>query len=116
MENSLKHIGDNIKILREQSGLTQINLASYLKVDQSFISKVEKNERAITSDMLDKLSALFGISPDCFYMETLPGKRISIALRANEINVDDLEMISDINKIVLNLNFMTEILGEDDGR
>ena len=49
-------------------------------------------------------------------METLPGKRISIALRANEINVDDLEMISDINKIVLNLNFMTKILGEDDGR
>ena len=37
--------------------------------------------------------------------------RISFALRASEINEDDLETISAINRIALNSNFMTQLLG-----
>lgn len=116
MNNTLNPIGETIKALREQCGFTQMNLAKYLKVDQSFISKVEKNERDITSDMLDRLSSLFGIDPDSFYDDALPEKRITVALRASEINEDDLEMISVINRITLNLNFMTKVLGDRDDR
>lgn len=116
MNISLNAIGETIKALREQSGFTQMNLAKYLKVDQSLISKIEKNERVITSDMLDKLSSLFGITPDSFYSGSLPEKRLTVALRASEINEDDLEMISAINRITLNLNFMTEVLGDRDDR
>lgn len=116
MGNDMDSFGLNIKTLREQSGFTQMNLANFLKVDQSFISKIEKGERVITSDMLDKLSSLFGVSPECFYMETLPEKRITIALRASEVNASDLEMINAINKITLNLNFMTDLLGDRDDR
>ena len=43
MENKMLRIGENIKALREQSGFTQSNLAKYLNVDQSLISKIEKN-------------------------------------------------------------------------
>lgn len=111
MENEVLQIGNNIKLLREQSGFTQSNLARYLKVDQSLISKIEKNERALTSDMLDKLAALFGIAVEGFYQDTIPVNRISFALRASEIDEDDLKTISDINRIVLNLNFMTNMLG-----
>jgi len=39
-----------------------------------------------------------------------------VALRASEINEDDLEMISAINRITLNLNFMTKLLGDRDDR
>ncbi|MHC1720884.1 MAG: helix-turn-helix domain-containing protein [Clostridiaceae bacterium] len=116
MNNTLNPIGETIKALREQSGFTQMNLAKYLKVDQSLISKIEKNERVITSDMLDRLSSLFGIAPDSFYEDSLPEKRITVALRASEINEDDLEMISAINRITLNLNFMTKVLGDRDDR
>lgn len=116
MNNSLNPIGETIKSLREQSGFTQMNLAKYLKVDQSLISKIEKNERVITSDMLDRLSSLFGITPDSFYEDSIPVKRITVALRASEINEDDLEMISAINRITLNLNFMTKVLGDRDDR
>ena len=106
-------IGENIKALREQSGLTQSNLAKYLKVDQSLISKIEKNERPITSDMIDKLSALFGVPTNSFNGDTTPANRISFALRASEIKDNDLETISAINRIALNSNFMTKLLGGD---
>ena len=111
MNNTISRIGENIKALREQSGFTQSNLAQYLKVDQSLISKIEKNERPITSDMLDKLSALFGVTIDSFNADLIPTNRISFALRASEINEEDLETISAINRIALNSNFMTRLLG-----
>lgn len=111
MYNTISRIGENIKALREQSGFTQSNLAQYLKVDQSLISKIEKNERPITSDMLDKLSALFGVTIDSFNADLIPTNRISFALRASEINEEDLETISAINRIALNSNFMTRLLG-----
>lgn len=111
MNNTIGKIGENIKALREQSGFTQSNLAQYLRVDQSLISKIEKNERPITSDMLDKLAALFGVTTDSFNEESIPTNRISFALRASEINEDDLETISAINRIALNSNFMTRLLG-----
>jgi transcriptional regulator with XRE-family HTH domain len=111
MNNTIGRIGENIKALREQSGFTQNNLAQFLRVDQSLISKIEKNERPITSDMLDKLAALFGVTTDSFNGESIPTNRISFALRANEINEDDLETISAINRIALNSNFMTRLLG-----
>lgn len=111
MNGTTINIGENIKALREQSGFTQSNLAKYLKVDQSLISKIEKNERLITSDMLDKLAALFGITTESFNRDSIPTNRISFALRASEINEDDLETISAINRIALNSNFMTQLLG-----
>lgn len=111
MNSTIIKIGENIKTLREQSGFTQSNLAKYLKVDQSLISKIEKNERPITSDMLEKLSALFGVTAESFNGETIPANRILFALRASEINEDDLETISAINRIAMNSKFMTRLLG-----
>lgn len=111
MKDAINRVGENIKSLREQSGFTQSNLAKYLKVDQSLISKIEKNERPITSDMLEKLSALFGVPIETFAEESVSANRIIFALRASEINENDLETISAINRIAMNLNFMTRLLG-----
>ena len=110
MEDLLKRIGANVKALRDRSDLNQDHLATYLNVGQSFISKIESGERALTSDMLDKLSVLFGVTPEDLMSESTPESTISHSLRAREIHGEDLETISAINRIALNLDFMTTLL------
>ena len=110
MNNAVENMGVKIKAFREQGGFTQSNIANYLKVDQSLISMVEKGKRTLTSDMLDKLAALFGVQISAFEDAGAAVKPLTFALRAREINEEDLETISAINKIALNCNFMTQLL------
>ena len=111
MSSSLVNIGDKLKSLRESSGFTQSNIAKYLKVDQSLISKYETGERVLTASMLEKLAVLFGVNMTAFNQDKADQvKPVFFALRASEINEEDLEAISAINRIVLNCNFMTQLL------
>jgi transcriptional regulator with XRE-family HTH domain len=110
MNNVAENIGCKLKTLREHCGFTQSNIAGYLKVDQSLISMAENGKRALTSDMLEKLAALYGVQLSAFQeagMETTP---LSFALRASEITEEDLETIGSINRIALNCSFITKLL------
>jgi len=110
MKISLINIGSKIKILREKSGFTQKNIADYLNVDQSLISKFEAGERPISADMLEKLAALFGLDMTCFNEAAEDFSPLSFALRAGEITGEDLEAVSAINKIALNSAYMARLL------
>lgn len=103
------NIGKNINKLREKSNISQKQLATFLKVDQSLISKIEKNQRNITTDLLEKISSLFGVESNTFFCENLTAQPISFSFRTNGITSEDLETISYINKIALNLKSMTDI-------
>lgn len=107
-------ISNNIKALRESSGLTQANIAHFLNVDQSLISKIEKGERSLSSDAIEKLAYLFGVTVDDLESHELKSSNLSFAFRASDLTVLDLESISAINRIALNSEFMTNLLkGED---
>ncbi len=104
-------VGSNLKSLREGMGLGQKNIASYLGVDQSLVSKFESGERAISAHMLDRLSALFCcplpkiVTPDA-------GKpTLAFAFRANGLSGSDLEALAVINKIALNQLQMDRLAG-----
>lgn len=104
------YIGDRVKMLREKSGLSQNQIASFLGVDQSYISKCEANERQFNLDSLEKLSNLFGCTlTDLMNEESLP-TTLSFAFRSNVIEKDDLVVITDINKIALNIYQMRKLL------
>lgn len=104
-------IGQKIRMLRERSGLKQNQLAKYLNIDQTYISKIENDDRPITSDLLEKICYLFGctlnelLTKDISTIETL-----QFAFRANEVNDDALVSISDINRIALNIKTLVEWL------
>ena len=56
---TITDIGFKIKQLREKSKLNQTQLAVFLDVDQSYVSKCEKGERQLSLDSLEKLCNLF---------------------------------------------------------
>lgn len=103
-------IGNNIKILRDNMGFSQSTIARFLNVDQSLISKVEKGERSLSTDMLEKLACLFGISIDAIESNSIETSNLSFAFRASDLSAEDLETISAINRIALNSEYMAELL------
>lgn len=102
MKINIEQLGIKIKKIREGANLTQKHLADYLSVDQSLISKFEKGERSISSDMLENLATLFC----CPLSELLSEEKITpsynIAFRTNNIGNEDLAILSVINRIALN--------------
>ena len=113
--NKPEIIAERIKELRRGSGLSQTNLADFLHVDQSLISKIENGERGLSVEMLERLATLFGVNLSAFENADLPVAPLKFALRAGKLTAADMETISAINRIALNSEFMANLLmGEQD--
>ncbi len=104
-------LGSKFKMLRDKSGLNQDQIAQFLGVDQSYISKLENDVRQFPVDALEKLCSLYGcemadlLSPDDSLVDNL-----NFAFRSSSIQTEDLKAISDINRIALNLRQMRKLL------
>jgi transcriptional regulator with XRE-family HTH domain len=57
-------LSENIKAIREQKNLKQIEVAIHIGVDKSAYSKIEKGSRALTIDELQKVAQLFNMTTD----------------------------------------------------
>lgn len=104
----LKNVGRNIKKLREKSGLNQKQIAEFLELDQSVVSKIEKGEVNISLDLINKLANLF-----CCPASTLVLSNESLVsginYKSDLITREDLDSLALINKIVLNQFEMDKI-------
>ncbi|WP_346866636.1 MULTISPECIES: helix-turn-helix transcriptional regulator [unclassified Clostridium] len=101
------------KSLRESSNLTQGQIASFLNIDQSYVSKFEKGERKLSVDILEKMCNLFGCTLRYFESEDEKYTPMSIAFRSNSLQNEDLEAIAAINKVALNIRFINLMLEDD---
>jgi len=57
-------LADNIKNIREEKNLKQIEVATQIGVDKSAYSKIEKGSRALTVEELQKMAQLFNMTTD----------------------------------------------------
>ena len=57
-------IGDRIRQLRQNAGMTQAELARRLGISSSSVGMYEQNRREPSSDMLVKLGKIFDVSTD----------------------------------------------------
>ena len=111
MEANTKNI--RLKQLRKESKITQEQLAKYLDVDQTMITKLENGTRSLNVTLIEKICNLFGCS-DAYLMEEddeyIP---LNFAFRSNGIQTEDLESIAVVNKIVMNIRYMNEMMGDE---
>ena len=106
------NIARQLKNLRKSSGLSQSFIASYLSVDQSYLSKIESGERVATVDILEKLSELYNCDISDFENVDIDIAPLNISFRSNELDCKDVEVISIINRIAHNSKYMAELLEE----
>lgn len=109
MGNYIAH--ERMKQLRKESKLTQEQLADYLEVDQSLITKLEKGTRTLNVDLIDKICNLFGCTEAYLMGESDAYIPLHFAFRANSITTEDLQSIAAVNKIAMNLRMMDEMIG-----
>lgn len=105
-------IGLRIKKMREDAELRQNQIAAYLDVDQSYLSKIESGERNISVDLLEKLLEFYGCSMETFMNEDFAHNSVRIALRAKDVTVEDMNIIATINHIAENSRYMARLLKE----
>lgn len=110
---ALEHMGVNmrLKALRKESRLTQEQLAKYLDVDQTLITKFENGSRAINVTMVDKLCSLFGCTQEYLLGQSEEYIPLNFAFRSQGVSTEDLQSIAAVNKIVMNLRCMNELIG-----
>ena len=103
-------IHEKLKMMREKAGLRQGQIADYLGVTQTFISKVEAGERNLTVDQLESVVNLYGYSLSAFADTEEETQPIQFAFRAQDVSQEDLRIIADIGKIAINSRFMAKAL------
>lgn len=57
----LETFGEKVRALRESKGMPLRKLAASLDIDQSTLSKIERDERKPNNELIDKISELFTI-------------------------------------------------------
>lgn len=105
------NIGMKIKKLRENANLTQKQIAEFLSIDQSLVSKFEKGERSISSDVLNEIATLFCCPISSLISDEDITPKYAIAFRTTSIETSDLCALSIINKIALNQFKMDKLAG-----
>ena|ERR1700682_5218660 len=91
--SNIKHtsFGETLRKLREEAGMPLRILASRLDIDQSTLSKIERNERKASEDLIEKISAVFKIGEKELRVN-LMSDIIAYKLRNEEDSIDVLKV------------------------
>jgi transcriptional regulator with XRE-family HTH domain len=106
---SQRDSNNRLKELRIKSKLTQEQVAKYLDVDQSMVTKLENGTRTLNVTLIDKICSLFGCSEDYLLGNSEDYIPLNFAFRANGIQTEDLQSIAAVNKIAMNIRYMNEL-------
>jgi transcriptional regulator with XRE-family HTH domain len=109
----VKHIGDRIKELRIENGMTLKELGEAIQFNYSNLSKIERGSRKPAIDFLEDLSNYFDIDISYFFSDQklstnqeqpdpfdLEVKRLSEELKKHNISVNELkELAQSLGKV-----------------
>ena len=105
----MKKIGKRLQELRESKGLSQSDLASYLGISQPLLSQIESGNRNLNLSLLDKLCSLYGCSDSYILCKSNEYNSINFSFRSKNAAKQDLDCISSVHKIIMNMRFLNEL-------
>lgn len=102
-----------IKGLREKYGYTQDKVADYLGIKREMISFYENEGREIPLDVLEKLSDLFGVELDVFFVDNVDEAlaEVVFAFRKDDFESNDMDNMAAFGKIVKNYLKINNLYG-----
>jgi transcriptional regulator with XRE-family HTH domain len=107
----VKLVGNKIKVLRKSKGLTQAELGAKADLLQPFIAAVEKGDRNISLDTLDKLLRALEVTPGQFLnlddldIKSSKDKQAILEIHNSLLlkrNLDEIKLIHRITTDILN--------------
>ena len=103
----MKEIGKRIKELREENHYSQTQVADYLGIDQSNLSKIEKGEKKFKFSLLKKLCLLYDCSPEYILCRSDEYERTNMDFRTDgEV---DLNLVAKVNETMGHLKLLREV-------
>ena len=97
-------VGSRLKELRIEHGYSQRQLAEYLEIDQSNLSKIENDKRKLNLVLLDKICYLYNCTPNYLLGKTDSYHKPKISFKSGK-NID-LEAIAKVNQLTYHLNVL----------
>lgn len=112
-------VGEKIKRIRQQAGLSQEQIAQFLGIDPGVVAEYENGQRPIPVHHLERFGSLFGLRlADLVLVDDTSREgwdlkpRSRIALPTG-IDGGDLAGIADVGRIALNLDQMRKLAQEN---
>lgn len=110
MSSFLKLVGEKIRILRKEKGLTQEDLAEKSNLQDSYISGVENGDRNISLLTLEKIIKALDVSPETIFnfnnidlINEINDKKQILEIHNNLVQMRDIEEIKTIHKIITDI-------------
>lgn len=102
-----KTIGENIRSLREEYNMKQVELAQQIHVHRSVISKIETGDRSVTHSEIEYMSRLFDVS--ILYIMGLTDRLESNSELINSVKSKEEEMFKPLlNLLVEEAKFLSQ--------
>ncbi|MBE6499654.1 MAG: helix-turn-helix transcriptional regulator [Methanobrevibacter thaueri] len=108
----MNEIGERMKELRENMGLTQNAVATYLGIPKDELINLEHGNKTLTLSILNKLCNLYGCTEKYLLCKSDEFNPTNFALRSDGMQVGDLKGIATINKIYKNSQYLNKKYNE----
>lgn len=101
---STENIGDKLRKLREESELPLRKVASMIDIDVAILSKMERGERKLTKEVVQKLAKIYRHDAEELTVLYLSQKIIDevgeedLALRAMQVAEEQIKYLTKANK------------------
>lgn len=87
-------VGQRIRTVREQLGLTQDAVAKHLGVTRPVVTNIEQGKRPLNLEELGKLADLFGYPPSYFLAEGEAQDPVEVIFRSQGLDEQDRVKLS----------------------